>query len=62
MNNFFFALLTFVWSSSAMSQSTQLQIGSVNLLLGTDQVSVMKELDSRFHVVAVTGQPETFFL
>lgn len=44
------------------SRAQELPIGSLRLVIGTEQVSVMNEIRLRFEVVTVTGQPNTFFL
>lgn len=56
------ALIICLWCQSSLSQSTELPIGSLQLSLWADRESVMKEINSRYHVVTVTGQPDTFFV
>lgn len=49
-------------SSTALGQPSNLPIGSVRLTLGAEKTVVMDELRSRYHIVNVSGQPETFFV
>lgn len=39
-----------------------LAIGTYRVTLGMDQPTVMKELNARFHIVPVTGNPDTVFV
>lgn len=46
----------------ATAHAIELPIGSVSLSLGMEQNALMKELHAHFHVVAVTGNSNMFFL
>jgi hypothetical protein len=53
----FFLMLSF-----SVTHAADLQIGAVSLSLGMEQVSVMKELHARYHVVAVAENNNMFFV
>ncbi len=56
------AAIILACSTYAFGQSEGLPIGSLRLTLGSDQIAVMSEIKSRYFVVTVSGQPNTFFL
>lgn len=56
---YFGLLLLCIFSST---YAADLPIGAVSLSLGMEQSAVMKELRAHFHVVAVTGNSNMFFL
>lgn len=56
---YFGLLLLCIFSST---YAADLPIGAVSLSLGMEQSTVMKELRAHFHVVAVTGNSNMFFL
>lgn len=51
--------LIFVFSTA---HAADLPIGTISLSLGMEQTAVMKELHARFHVIAVTGNNNMFFV
>lgn len=56
------AVILLACSPCAFGQSDSLPIGSLRLTLGTDQISLMSEIKSKYFVVTVSGQPDMFFL
>ncbi len=55
-------LLLITIAAPLCARAQELPIGSLDLAIGGEQSVVMKEIKSRFEVVTVTGQPNTFFV
>jgi hypothetical protein len=57
-----YALLMLLSCPCFTAVAAGMPLGPLFLTLGSDQDSVMKQVHSRFHVIPVSGSPDTFFL
>lgn len=57
-----YALLVLLAVLSSEANAQELLIGSIRLSIGMEQAAVMRELRSRFEIIPVTAQAETFFV